>query len=82
MPASASPVVHQEDTGWQLTASCRDADGDWDIEPSGKPSPENQAALEACAACLVREACLAFALATEGAWPRWGIWGGTVPEDR
>jgi WhiB family transcriptional regulator, redox-sensing transcriptional regulator len=72
------------DSGWQLRAACRDesADGSWEIEPDGKPSQENRAALAVCEGCPVRQACLDFALALEGSWPRWGIYGGTLPRDR
>jgi hypothetical protein len=35
-----------------------------------------------CEGCPVRQACLDFALALEGSWPRWGIYGGTLPRDR
>lgn len=73
-----------EDTGWQLLADCRDEDmaGSWDVEPDGKLSDANRAALAVCESCPVARSCLDFALAVEGAWPRWGIWGGTLPRDR
>ncbi len=83
MPAEATHVGHREDMRWQLRAACvNDPDGSWELEPKGQLSPANRHALAVCAECSVRGACLAFALNTEGAWPRWGIWGGKVPTDR
>ncbi|MBO3086633.1 WhiB family transcriptional regulator [Cellulomonas sp. zg-ZUI188] len=74
-------LVHSEGTDWQLPADCRDEDmaGSWDIDPDGSPSDAHRAALAACESCPVRQARLDFALAVEGAWPRWGIYGGTLP---
>lgn len=40
---------------------------------------EAQAALAVCAACPVREECLAHALDTN---ERFGIWGGTTEKER
>ena len=80
----ATRLVQDEDTGWQLRAVCRDEAmaGSWDVDPDGKPSEANRAALAVCEGCPVRQSCLDFALAVEGAWPRWGIWGGVLPRDR
>ncbi|NCT90140.1 WhiB family transcriptional regulator [Cellulomonas sp. APG4] len=82
MPSKSAATTPFVATTWQLRAACRDADGDWDIEPKGHPSPANVLALAVCESCPVREACLDFAVATEGAWPRWGIWGGELPWER
>ena len=77
-------LVQDADTGWQLRTDCRDENmaGSCDIDPDSRPSDANRAALAICESCPVRESCEDFALAMEGAWPRWGIWGGTLPRDR
>lgn len=84
MVGVATHLDHSEDTDWQLLADRRDEDmaGSWDVEPDGKLSDANRTALAVCESCPVRRACLDFALAVEGDWPRWGIYGGTVPRDR
>lgn len=84
MAGVATRLDHSEDTGWQQLADCRDEGmaGSWDVEPDGKLSDANRAALAVCGSCTVARACLDFALAVEGGWPRWGIWGGTLPRDR
>lgn len=77
-------ATHSAGSAWQLRADCPDqaAVGSWEIEPESKPSQANRAALAVCVGCPVRRACLDFALALEGSWPRWGIYGGTLPRHR
>lgn len=62
---------------WQTRAACKGrVDPDF-IEPK---SPAEDAECRAlCAACLMREQCLATALATGEAW---GLWGGIDAEER
>lgn len=82
MPRTRTAVVSEESTAWQVRAACRTAGGGWDAEPLVALSEQASQALAVCAACSVRETCLAFAMTTEPAWLRWGIWGGTTPDER
>lgn len=61
---------------WATYASCQDHPG-MTFFPQTKS--EAQAALAVCAACPVREECLAHALETN---ERFGIWGGTTEKER
>jgi hypothetical protein len=49
--------------------------------PDGKDSrrPAARMAVEACRRCAAAGPCLAYAIAADH---RYGIWGGTLPEDR
>ena len=64
------------DLGWKADAACRDLETDLFFPASDEDAGP---ALEVCASCPVREACLAFALATR---QDDGIWGGTTEADR
>jgi WhiB family transcriptional regulator, redox-sensing transcriptional regulator len=79
---TATAYAFATDSKWQGRAACKDEEGDWEINPDGHASPANRAALAVCRSCPVREACLDFALNAEGSWPRWGIYGGTLPRER
>ena len=64
------------DMTWRAKAACRDLDTDIffpDAEDDVAP------ALEVCASCPVREACLEFALSTR---QHDGVWGGTTEAER
>jgi WhiB family redox-sensing transcriptional regulator len=63
---------------WQEAAACRDMDVEM-FYPGSYDAPEVRAALAACDGCPVRERCLTEAL---DRGERYGIWGGTVPEQR
>ena len=61
---------------WKADAACRDLDVDLffpDAESESGP------ALEVCAGCPVREACLDFALRTR---QHDGVWGGATETER
>ncbi|MBA2280047.1 MAG: WhiB family transcriptional regulator [Acidimicrobiia bacterium] len=62
--------------GWMDLANCVDVDADVMFpDPGADPS----GALEVCAGCDVREACLAHALANG---ERYGVWGGRTADQR
>ncbi len=64
------------DASWRAKAACRDLD-------TSLFFPDNDAdaapALEVCASCPVRRACLEFALTTR---QHDGVWGGTTETER
>jgi len=63
---------------WAKRALCADADPDaW--FPDDEDHDQAAAAIEVCAGCPVRAACLVHALATRE--PH-GIWGGLTPRQR
>lgn len=49
---------------------------------AGEITAAAQRAKAICGSCLVRDECLAYALATELPYLRFGIWGGMTPEER
>ncbi|HEV7887935.1 MAG TPA: WhiB family transcriptional regulator [Acidimicrobiales bacterium] len=66
---------------WRAESACRDADVNL-FFPAGVTGPAEVQILEAkaiCAACPVRETCLAFAIQTN---QEYGIWGGTTEDER
>jgi WhiB family transcriptional regulator, redox-sensing transcriptional regulator len=66
---------------WRSAAACRDADPDlfFPVSASGNSVEQIERAKAVCAACLVRQPCLAFALRTGQSH---GIWGGLSEEER
>jgi WhiB family redox-sensing transcriptional regulator len=66
---------------WWARAACRSADPElfFPVSAAGPSVAEVTRAKRVCARCSVRDACLAFALATRQ--PH-GVWGGTIPEER
>lgn len=64
------------DRSWQLRAACHDHDAElfFSIEPLAV-----QTALEVCASCEVRAACLQQAMAAR---EYFGVWGGTTETER
>lgn len=73
------------DDGWRERAACRypipglDADAWFAMRSTlvGRAAVEKARAV--CEGCPVREACLAYAVAT---WQPWGIWGGQTADER
>jgi hypothetical protein len=62
---------------WTVDAACRGMDPDeWMDDGPGQPTG---AARAICAACPVRAACLAHALAHDEPW---GMWGGLTTRER
>jgi WhiB family redox-sensing transcriptional regulator len=57
---------------------CRSGDPDW-WWPVRTPVRGAAWAVQACRRCGARQACLRYALAAD---ERFGIWGGTSPEER
>lgn len=65
-----------EVTGWRAEAACREAD----VELFFATDEDSQSeALDMCRTCPVRDACLDHALTAREPY---GIWGGTVEQDR
>lgn len=67
----------QRPTPWVAHAACRGHDPEqWMDDAPGRPTA---AARAVCAACPVRAACLAHALAHDEPW---GMWGGLTTRER
>ena len=83
--ANATPpliinTVEEGDVSWQADGACRDMDPALFFPVSSVGSNIDWApALNACAECPVVEQCLDYALRTD---QRFGVWGGTRPNDR
>ena len=59
---------------------CREGDSRaWWPEGRAIGSPATRAAVDACRDCRAQAACLDYALAAD---ERFGIWGGTLPDER
>lgn len=72
---------------WQVRGACNDIGTDIWFPEKGKSSNSEtiKLLLSVCAACPVRDECLAAALELEGDCGkamRHGIWGGTLPNER
>ncbi|MVO87899.1 WhiB family transcriptional regulator [Streptomyces sp. p1417] len=74
--AGASAPAAGPRPGWQTDALCAQTDPDLFHPAVDKPVRE---AKRICAACPVRDDCLAYALARPDIQ---GIWGGTTARDR
>ena len=72
---------------WTRQAACTNADPDL-FYPEGDnrriANASRTIALSICSRCPVAAPCLAYALACERVDPYrcWGIWGGTLPQQR
>ena len=66
---------------WRLSAACRAADPElfFPVSRAVQAGDEVTQAKAICAACPVRQECLAFAVTTG---QRHGIWGGLTEEER
>ena len=68
---------------WWALAACRRVDPETfyplDLDPTG---PAVRAARWVCTGCPVLAQCLADALTSEDPARRWGVIGGTTPEER
>lgn len=69
-------TVDDSKRSWERRAACREADVELFYREDG---PAEDAALELCGACDVREHCLAVAMARREAF---GVWGGTRGRER
>jgi WhiB family transcriptional regulator, redox-sensing transcriptional regulator len=68
---------------WYEQAACRDMDPDrFDYDPETDPPAKVEAAKGVCAGCVVRDACLDFALERPAAEDTTGIYGGLTPAER
>jgi len=66
---------------WRLHGACRGADPELFFPEGGgwRAAEQELAAKRVCDSCLVRKACLTWALTVPEAE---GIWGGTTPVER
>ena len=60
-----------------VPCQCGDPEAWW--PPARKPFHAALRAVAACHGCAAQDACLAYALAAD---ERFGIWGGTLPDER
>ena len=69
--------------GWQAEAACKGVDVSVFYHPEGErgaaKANRDNAAKEVCLRCIVRTACLEYALEAREAY---GVWGGTTEEER
>lgn len=81
-PENGRPAVRLLTRGrWRMLAACQSIDPElfFPVSASGKSLEQVTAAKAVCAACPVRQECLAFAFRTGQAH---GIWGGLTVEER
>jgi WhiB family redox-sensing transcriptional regulator len=68
---------------WQKDAACKGMGAALFYHPDGERGPEklsrDNAAKEVCFKCIVRTACLEYALAN---LETYGVWGGTTEDER
>lgn len=82
-PDNGSGTVLVDGGPWWALAACRRVDPEifypLDLGPT---SPAVRAARQVCAGCAVLPECLADALVSEDPARRWGVIGGTTPDER
>ncbi len=81
MKISASDAAGAAGEDWRAIGACLDEDPELFFPLSSRGPGGEQIALakEVCARCLVREACLRFALESG---QEFGVWGGLSEEER
>lgn len=74
-------IAHSASESWRRSAACREVGSDlfFPVGSTGCAILEIEEAKAVCAICPAREACLAFALATN---QEFGIWGGCDERER
>src|SRR5215472_12287432 len=76
-PVDAVALLYgRQESDWQSRANCMGVDPDLFFPERGASTRE---AKEVCRGCVVREACLEFALANG---EKFGIWGGLSERER
>lgn len=80
-PAFPSMPMYRWDDHWRRQASCRETDPAlfFPVGTTDRAQAEIEAAKAVCAACVVRDACLDFAMETN---QEAGIWGGRSEDER
>lgn len=78
---AASLALGAADYSWRKEAMCRDTDPElfFPVGTTGEALVQIDRAKQVCCECVVRAACLAFALDTN---QDCGIWGGTSEDER
>ena len=83
MSAHRWPGTVAQFWSWRERARCRGLDGALFFSPEGERGrarrERERAAKELCAACAVREACAAYAIANREPF---GVWGGLSESER
>jgi WhiB family redox-sensing transcriptional regulator len=81
--STASATGRALGSGWRAAAACGRVDPEvfypLDLDPVG---PAVRAARRVCAHCPVRPECLDDVMDTEDPARRWGVIGGTTPDER
>lgn len=67
---------------WRRSAACRDSDPETFFPLSYRTEEQVRPARRICGRCPVRAACLVDVMATEDPARRWGVYGGTTPQER
>ncbi|MBC3191468.1 WhiB family transcriptional regulator [Pseudonocardia sp. C8] len=67
---------------WRRDAGCVDSDPETFFPVSYRREHLVRPARRICGRCRVRAACLADVMATEDPARRWGVYGGTTPDER
>jgi WhiB family transcriptional regulator, redox-sensing transcriptional regulator len=83
MSASSALPRARRSLDWQVDAACRGTDTNGfylaDGERAKRARRREASAKAVCGTCPVVRDCLSWALDTA---ERWGVWGGTTPEER
>lgn len=66
---------------WMTRAACAGMDREL-FYPAQSSAAAAVEPLQVCASCPVRLDCLRYAMQLESPSNRWGIWGGTTPDER
>jgi WhiB family redox-sensing transcriptional regulator len=79
--AGGYQVFDWDTDAWRDFASCRSSDPDlfFPVGTTGQAMELVRDAKDVCGECVVRQACLEFALVTN---QESGVWGGTSEEER
>lgn len=67
---------------WRRNAACADSDPETFFPASYRKEDLVRRARRICGRCPVRATCLADVMATENPARRWGVAGGTTPQER
>lgn len=83
--STAQPLAHQEAVSageWRRKAACLDSAPETFFPLAYRKEELVRPARRICGRCPVRATCLADVMATEDPARRWGVYGGTTPQER